>query len=176
LLDSDKLVLGNKFINLNYDKNTQKNWIMIKYISQDKTYWIEKFNPFIIREVSMNTGYSKEIFREENTYFKDLRGSTNFIKLNDSYYGFTHIKSYAPYYIKTIPVILNKSFRIKFCGKYPIKFTNNHVDYPMSILKKDNMVYISVGKDDLCTNIYQLTQEKFIQLFLNPINTKETKD
>lgn len=133
---------------VNFGKSlVQKNWVPL----EDK--FIYSLNPYITLKID-NKGEVFDIqYKQEGTKF-DLRGSSQFVKVKDEYWGITHQVIYASegrrYISRT--VILNAKYEIKHVSK-PYYFFHHGIEYVAGLAYHEPYFYISASKNDACAKI-----------------------
>ncbi len=144
VFDSDKL-LDNTFITPTFieQPDTDKNWAF--FTMNDEPYFIYSWFPIRITQLN---GNKLDLFKEVNVpeEFKDLRGSTNGVIINDEIWFLVHIKkTQILYYHLFVIFDLNMNV-LRYSNEFQFKKSN--IEFCLSMIKVDDDLIISYNYEN----------------------------
>jgi hypothetical protein len=137
----------------------EKNWIPIN------NKIIYKWFPLEIGSIINNKLVIEKSIKTP-TFFKNLRGSSNVVEYENSYWTVVHgVKYYAPRKYYHVIIVLDKNYEVK---KYtvPFYFDTYAIEYCLGLLIEDNTMYISVSRNDSNPIICKIDIKQITKLFL----------
>lgn len=164
----NKQTIHSVFLKYEKQNNIEKNWVLF---SKDQTSLkcVYKWHPLTLGDV---VGEKLQITHEIKTpaFFKDIRGSTNGVVVNDEIWFLTHLVSYEDrrYYYHCLVVLNKKTLEMK---KYTPLFTfeKNKVEYSLGFvyLKSTNRFLIGYSVMDKETKYMFISKHIFDNMFLS---------
>jgi hypothetical protein len=137
----------------------EKNWIPIN------NKIIYKWFPLEIGSIINNKLVIEKSIKTP-TFFKNLRGSSNVVEYENSYWTVVHgVKYHAPRKYYHVIIVLDKNYEVK---KYtvPFYFDTYAIEYCLGLLIEDNTMYISVSRNDSNPIICKIDIKQITKLFL----------
>ena len=139
----------------------EKNWM--PYFDNTSHKVIYSLNPFLIKSIENDDFKEIEISNENKIKLKGYHGSTNGIVLNNNERLFLiHINKEITYHcwllfnIETNDILLSKEF---------IFFKNSYIEFPCSLSKYNDRIFISIGINDSKAFIIETTNTDIISTF-----------
>lgn len=135
-----------KMINMQNESEAQKNWIPINVLNMEA--FIYKWNPYEIGTYDMNNNYvSIKIKKYNDKIFESLKGSTNFVKLDNYLVGLVHYRiidnepKYKADYYHILMALDNISKEpIKYSD--PFKFSDGLIEFCLGMtIEEENYVF-----------------------------------
>lgn len=152
------------------NNNCEKNWVYINY--NNKLCIIYDWFPLQICKISENgTALNKIEIKNTPNFFRRIRGSTcGFNYLNDKeeeeIWFITHLVSYErPRHYYHIIIILDKELEVKRYSA-PFKFSEEPIEYCLSIIVEKEKVIINYSEYDRTTKI-GIYEKSYIDGLLN---------
>lgn len=144
-LDSDNLV-GNSIINPNHieQQDIEKNWSHINLFG--KSFFIYGWYPFIVSELNFDKKTLDKIKELNIDKFKDLRGSTNGLIIDNEIWVLTHKTSENRDYLHKFVILDLDLNPIRFSNYF--KFNFYKIEFCLSMIKKDDNILICYSGDD----------------------------
>lgn len=147
---------------LKYDqeREIEKNWILFG----DGTKCIYSWNPLVIGEINGDTFKKTNEITNVPNFFKNVRGSTNGVKIGDEYWFISHIVSYEDrrYYYHIMIVLDENTLELKgytplfTFEKEPVEYTLGFVYFP-----DNNQFLIGYSVLDSQTKYIMVSKERF---------------
>jgi len=142
---------------------TEKNWVLAE--SRGELKMIYGWSPLKVGNIIENQLVITHTI-ETPKFFKDLRGSTNGVIINDEIWFICHAVSYETrrYYYHII-VILDLDFNLKRYTKF-FTFEKEKVEYTLGMVVIDDNLLIGYSTNDNCTKFLTLPISVADSLFI----------
>lgn len=174
----EELIYNWSNLSLQQEKKWQKNWIPFLY--NEQIYLIYSISPWRVLKLienNENCFTTKTAYEETwnpQTWSSVIRGNASAIFLKDSYLGIWHTPKYEigfflfnqnppfiPFAISKYPWICGKDANYKLDT-----LPNNLSDFfAMSLNKKEDKILITIGENDQCLKIWEVSIEEIFKEF-----------
>lgn len=177
-LDVETGSLSSTLLDIENKSKIEKNWVL--FPDGNKQRIIYKWHPLTICDIE-NPEFKKEELGTETVkiastietppIFKDVRGSTNGIVIDDEIWFITHIVSYETkrHYYHMFVVLDKNSMQIKRYTRL-CTFSAERIEYTLGfdyLVDKKEFI-IGYSNNDSNTNFYNVTRENIEQLMIDP--------
>ena len=142
---------GNEIVPNFINTGCEKNWVYVEY--KGETHIIYSWNPLRICKINDNNELYVIEERDTPIYFSHLRGSTCGFNYNNEIWFIQHLVSHeAPRHYYHVITVFDKNMNIlRFSA--PFKFSNNPIEYCLSIIVENERVLINYSSWDRTTQI-----------------------
>ena len=142
---------GNDIVPNFINTRCEKNWVYVEY--KGETHIIYSWNPLRICKINDNNELYVIEERDTPIYFSHLRGSTCGFNYNNEIWFIQHLVSHeSPRHYYHVITVFDKDMNIlKYSA--PFKFSNNPIEYCLSIIVENERVLINYSSWDRTTQI-----------------------
>lgn len=142
---------GNDIVPNFINTNCEKNWVYVDY--KEETHIIYGWNPLRICKINDNNELYVIEERDTPIYFSHLRGSTCGFNYNNEIWFVQHLVSHeSPRYYYHVITVFDKELNILRYSA-PFKFSDNPIEFCLSIIVENERVLINYSTWDRTTQI-----------------------
>jgi len=142
---------GNDIVPNFINSGCEKNWVYVEY--KGETHIIYSWSPLRICKINDNNELYVVEERESPLYFAHLRGSTCGFNYNNEIWFIQHLVSHeTPRHYYHVITVFDKNMKLLRYSS-PFKFSDNPIEYCLSIIVENERVLINYSTWDRTTQI-----------------------